>query len=73
MIKIKANGRKIAKIRITQGLLGSSFAKLVGVSKQTIYTIEKNTVNPGPVVARKIADVLHTDYEELFEVIEVGE
>ncbi len=53
---------------ITQGEL----AKLIGVSRQTINTIESNKYVPSTVLALKIARVFGKKVEEIFE-LEEGE
>jgi len=72
MLKVKANGLKIAETRIRMGLLGSDLAKAIGVTKQTIYTIERGEINPGPAVAKAISEKLGVTFDELF-TIEEGE
>ena len=53
---------------ITQGEL----ADLIGVSRQTINTIESNKYVPSTVLALKIARVFGKKVEEIFE-LEEGE
>ena len=53
---------------ITQGEL----ADLIGVSRQTINTIESNKYVPSTVLALKIARVFEKKVEEIFE-LEEGE
>ena len=53
---------------ITQGEL----ADLIGVSRQTINTIESNKYVPSTVLALKIARVFNKPVEEIFE-LEEGE
>ncbi len=51
---------------ITQGEL----ADLIGVSRQTINTIESNKYVPSTVLALKIARVFDKKVEEIFELEE---
>ncbi len=51
---------------ITQGEL----ADLIGVSRQTINTIESNKYVPSTVLALKIARVFGKNVEEIFELEE---
>ena len=52
---------------ITQGEL----AELIGVSRQTINTIESNKYVPSTVLALKIAKIFDKPVEEIFELDEM--
>jgi len=54
------------------GLTQAALASLVGVSRQTIHSIEKERHTPGLVLAFAIADALHVDVEAAFDVREAG-
>lgn len=51
-----------AKLGINQGELG----KLVGVSRQTISSIERGEYNPSITLVLKIADIFGVSVEEIF-------
>jgi len=46
-----------------------ALAREVGVSNAFLSQIERGERNPGPRVARKIADTLATPYEALFLIV----
>jgi putative transcriptional regulator len=56
-----------AELDISQAEL----AKLVGVSRQTINSIEANRYAPSVVLALKIARILNMSVEELFKLTEL--
>ena len=47
-------------------------ADLVGVTRQTIVSIEKGRYNPSVGLALRIAEVFEVGVEELFEIDEEG-
>lgn len=51
-----------AKLGINQGELG----KLVGVSRQTISSIERGEYNPSITLVLKLAGIFDTTVEEMF-------
>lgn len=55
-----------ASHQMNQATLG----KKVGVSRQTISSIERGEYNPSIVLALKIAKVFNTTVEEIFKYIE---
>ena len=62
------NHLKLARVKhdLTQGQLAAQ----VGVSRQSINSIEKNRYVPSTVLALKIARALHTHADDLFELEE---
>lgn len=61
--------KNIIKVeRARYNLSQSDLAEMVGVTRQTIYAIENNKFTPSVILAFKIARVLKTDINELFEM-----
>ncbi len=58
-------GSRIREIRKQQGKSGSWVAIKAGLSKTTVYDIEKGLKVPRLVTLAKIADALHVSLEEL--------
>ena len=56
--------------RIRKDITQAELAQLVGVSRQTINTIESNRYAPSVVLALKIARVFNKPVEELFQLEE---
>lgn len=46
-------------------------ADALGVSRQTIFLIEKGNYNPSVLLALKIANLFNTNVEEIFQIEEV--
>lgn len=59
--------RQLKKIRLEKGLTQLKLAEKVGVSRKVLSHYETNRVNPPLKVAIKIAKVLETTVEELFD------
>ena len=57
---------KIEAIRKQQGILQEEFAKAMGVSRQTISSLENGRYNPSILLAHKIAKFFGTTIEEVF-------
>ena len=57
---------KIEAIRKEQGILQEEFAKAMGVSRQTISSLENGRYNPSIVLAYKIAKFFGMTIEEVF-------
>jgi putative transcriptional regulator len=67
MIGLKSHIRQHrARVELTQ----QDLAKRVGVSRQTIISIEKGRYVPSTLLALKIARVLEMKVEDLFELTE---
>ena len=57
---------KIESIRKEQGILQEEFAKAMGVSRQTISSLENGRYNPSILLAHKIAKFFGMTIEEVF-------
>ncbi len=56
--------------RAIKGLTQEALAKEIGVSRQTINSIEKNRYVPSTVLALKIAEVFEKSVNEIFQLEE---
>ena len=56
----------IEKIRKEKGILQEDFAKSMGVSRQTISSLENGRYNPSIILAYKIAKYFNLTIEEVF-------
>ncbi len=54
--------------RLEQNLTQESLAELVGVSRQTIISIERGVYQPSVGLALKLAKILKTNVENLFKL-----
>ena len=57
---------KIESIRKEQGILQDEMAKALGVSRQTISSLENGRYNPSIMLAYKIAKYFGKTIEEVF-------
>ena len=57
---------RIEEIRTKKGILQEDFAKLMGVSRQTISSLENGRYNPSIMLAYKIAKYFDMAIEEVF-------
>lgn len=57
---------KIKTIREEQELSQQNLTKKIGVSRQTIYYLEKNAYNPSLEIIRKLIKVLNKKFEQIF-------
>ena len=57
---------KIEQIRKERGVRQDEFAKLMGVSRQTISSLENGRYNPSITLAYKIAKYFNLSIEEVF-------
>jgi putative transcriptional regulator len=63
-------GNNIRRFRFEHGEMSQQeLADLIGVSRMTIYSIEKGKYTPSTLLALKIAQVFHTTVEELFFIV----
>ena len=60
----------LAAVRERRGLSASELAKIVGVSRQAIYSIEAGTYTPNTTVSLRLARALAVRVEELFSLPE---
>jgi molybdate-binding protein/DNA-binding XRE family transcriptional regulator len=58
----------LAQLRTKRGLGAAQLAAEIGISRQTIYAIEAGTYVPNTAVSLKLAKVLDTTVEELFQI-----
>ena len=71
LTKIRKGGifalkNKIEEIRKEKGIKQEDFAKLMGVSRQTISSLETGKYNPSIFLAYKIAKYFEMTIEEVF-------
>ena len=57
---------KIESIRKERGILQEDFAKAMGVSRQTISSLENGRYNPSILLAHKIAKFFGMTIEQVF-------
>jgi len=57
---------RIEQIRKERGILQDELAKALGVSRQTISSLENGRYNPSITLAYKIAKLFHLTIEEVF-------
>jgi putative transcriptional regulator len=57
---------RIEEIRTKRGIRQEDFAKLMGVSRQTISSLENGRYNPSIMLAYKIAKYFDMAIEEVF-------
>lgn len=57
---------RIEEIRTEKGIRQEDFAKLMGVSRQTISSLENGRYNPSIMLAYKIAKYFDMTIEEVF-------
>jgi len=58
----------LKEIRQLRGLSNAELARIVGVSRQTIYSIEEGTFVPNTSIALQLARVLNVKVEDLFRL-----
>ena len=61
---------RIEEIRKERGIKQEDFAKSMGVSRQTISSLENGRYNPSIILAFKIAKYFDTTIEEVFLIEE---
>ena len=57
---------RIEEIRAERGIKQEDFARLMGVSRQTISSLENGRYNPSILLAHKIAQYFGMAIEEVF-------
>lgn len=57
---------KLKEIRVANNLSQEALAESVGVTRQTIISIEKETYQPSTTLALKLAHALHKKVEDIF-------
>ena len=61
---------RIEEVRAARGIRQEDFAKAMGVSRQTISSLENGRYNPSILLAYKIAKYLDMTVEEVFLIEE---
>lgn len=64
---------KVYEFRVLKRLSQSELAQAVGVSKQTIFVMEKNNYSPSLLLAYRIADFFGVGIEDIFTYEKGGE
>lgn len=57
---------KVYEYRVLNRMTQQELADVVGVSKQTIFVMEKNNYSPSLVLAFRIANYFEVDINEIF-------
>ncbi len=57
---------KVYEHRVLKRMTQKDLADAVGVSKQTIFVMEKNNYSPSLVLAFRIADFFNVDVNDIF-------
>lgn len=63
---------KVYEFRVLAELSQSELAQAVGVSKQTIFVMEKNNYSPSLLLAYRIANYFGVSIEEIFSYEQGG-
>lgn len=63
---------KVYEFRVLRKMSQSELAKAVGVSKQTIFVMEKNNYSPSLLLAYRIANFFGVPIEEIFAYTKGG-
>lgn len=64
---------KVYEYRVLARLSQRELAEQVGVSKQTIFVMEKGNYLPSLILAFRIANFFQVGINEIFEYVEKGE
>ena len=59
---------RIKELRTKMGLRQEDVAKQLNVTRQTIIAVENNKYNPSLELAMKLANLLNTTVEKLFQI-----
>ncbi|WP_163101624.1 helix-turn-helix transcriptional regulator [Peribacillus alkalitolerans] len=60
---------KVYEFRVLKRMSQKDLADAVGVSKQTIFVMEKNNYSPSLVLAYRIAKFFEVDINEIFSYV----
>lgn len=60
---------KVYEHRVLKRMTQKDLANAVGVSKQTIFVMEKNNYSPSLVLAYRIADFFNVDVNDIFTYV----
>lgn len=75
-LKIKVEDyidNKVYEHRVLKRMTQKELADAVGVSKQTIFVMEKNNYSPSLVLAYRIANFFDVDINEIFSYVRKDE
>ncbi|RXT03910.1 helix-turn-helix transcriptional regulator [Ammoniphilus sp. CFH 90114] len=64
---------RLVVLRAEKGWTQKDVADRIGVSRQTIISIEKDKYTPSVVLAFELADLFEKDINEVFQYVEEGE
>ncbi|SDY08396.1 helix-turn-helix transcriptional regulator [Salimicrobium album] len=64
---------KVYEYRVLKRMTQQDLANAVGVSKQTIFVMEKNNYSPSLILAFRIADFFEADVDEIFSYVRKDE
>lgn len=59
---------RLAQLRTQRGIKAAELAGQIGITRQTIYAIEAGTYVPNTAVSLRLAQILDTTVEELFQI-----
>jgi putative transcriptional regulator len=59
---------KVKEVRIAKEMTQQELADLLGVSRQTIFSIETGKYVPSTILALKIAKIFNKSVEKIFEL-----
>lgn len=60
---------KVYEHRVLKRMTQKDLAAAVGVSKQTIFVMEKNNYSPSLILAYRIADFFNVDVNDIFTYV----
>ncbi|KMJ57126.1 Cro/Cl family transcriptional regulator [Bacillus sp. LL01] len=60
---------KVYEHRVLKRMTQKDLADAVGVSKQTIFVMEKNNYSPSLILAFRIADYFNVDVNDIFTYV----
>lgn len=61
---------KIKKLRLERDMTQSDLAKMIGISRQSIISLESGRYNPSLPLALQLAKIFDTTVEDIFDLIE---
>jgi len=64
---------KVYDFRVLKRITQKELADAVGVSKQTIFVMEKNNYSPSLVLAFRISDYFEVDIKDIFTYVKDGD
>lgn len=61
---------KIRKLRLEREMTQSDLAKMIGISRQSIISLESGKYNPSLPLALRLAKIFDAAVEDIFDLIE---